>query len=165
MSLPPISATLDANDRETVMTALATIKAKLPFLIDLTADDRKAIPKMGDKSRAFVSKALEVATQNPDFLPRSFNLEELRKDVQLFEAMYPIVVALTQLQELVDDTCLAAGSEAYAAALQVYNYAKASGQGVGLDAVVGEMGQRFARKPRKVKAQEGTVKVEGATVQ
>jgi len=33
--------------------------------------------------------------------------------------MYPIVVALTQLQELVDDTCLAAGSEAYAAALQV----------------------------------------------
>ena len=83
------------------------------------------------------SKALEVATQNPDFLPRSVDLEEMRKDVQLFEAMYPIVVALTQLQELVDDTCLAAGSEAYAAALQVYSYAKASGQGSGLDGVVG----------------------------
>jgi hypothetical protein len=55
----------------------------------------------------------------------------MRKDVQLFEAMYPIVVALTQLQELVDDTCVAAGSEAYASALQVYNYAKASGQGIG----------------------------------
>jgi len=94
----------------------------------------------------------------------SFDLEELRKDVQLFEAMYPIVVALTQLQELVDDTCLAAGSEAYAAALQVYNYAKASGQGAGLDAVVGEMGQRFARKPRKAKAQEATVTSGGATV-
>ena len=93
-----------------MMTAVATIKEKLPFLIDLTADDRKALPKMGDKSRVFVSKALEVATQNPDFLPRSFDLKELRKDVQLFEAMYPIVVALTQLQELVDDTCFAAGS-------------------------------------------------------
>ncbi len=91
-----------------------------------------------------MSKALEVATQNPDFLPRSFDLEELRKDVQLFEAMYPIVVALTQLQELVDDTCLAAGSEAYAAALQVYNYAKASGQGAGLDAVVGEIKHTLA---------------------
>ena len=119
---------------------------------------------MGDKSRAFVSKALEVATQNPDFLPRSFNLEELRKDVQLFEAMYPIVVALTQLQELVDDTCLAAGSEAYAAALQVYNYAKASGQGAGLDVVVGEMGQRFARKPRKAKATEGATQPQRATL-
>ncbi|XHX76140.1 MAG: hypothetical protein RBJ76_17005 [Stenomitos frigidus ULC029] len=164
MTTKQISATLTQADREAVMTAVATIKAKLPFLIDLTADDRKALPKMGDKSRAFVSKALEVATQNPDFLPRSFDLEELRKDVQLFEAMYPIVVALTQLQELVDDTCMAAGSEAYAAALQVYNYAKASGQGAGLDAVVGEMGQRFARKPRKAKVTEGTIQPQGPTL-
>jgi hypothetical protein len=164
MPTTPISATLNQADREAVMDAVATIKAKLPFLIDLNADERKALPKMGDKSRAFVSKALEVATQNPDFLPRSFDLEELRKDVQLFEAMYPIVVALTQLQELVDDTCLAAGSEAYAAALQVYNYAKASGQGSGLDAVVGEMGQRFARKSRKAKVTEGAAKPQEATL-
>jgi hypothetical protein len=164
VSMSPISATLDSKDRSAVMDAIATIKEKLPFLIDLNANERQALPKMGDKSRAFVSKALEVATQNPDFLPRSFDLEELRKDVQLFEAMYPIVVALTQLQELVDDTCLAAGSEAYAAALQVYTYAKASGQGAGLDGVVSEMGQRFARKPRKAKSQVETVKVEGATV-
>ncbi len=157
MPTTPISATLTQTDREAVMTAVATIKEKLPFLIDLTADERKALPKMGDKSRAFVSKALEVATQNPDFLPRSFDLEEMRKDVQLFEAMYPIVVALTQLQELVDDTCLATGSEAYAAALQVYTYAKASGQGSGLDAVVVEMGQRFARKPKKKEPQPVTM--------
>lgn len=153
----PISAALTQSDRDAVMNAVATIKAKLPFLVDLTADERKTLPKMGDKSRAFVSKALEVATQNPDFLPRSFDLEELRKDVQLFEALYPLLLSLTQLQELVDDTCLAVGSEAYAAALQVYNYAKVSGNGGGLDAVVGEMGQRFARKPRKVKSQEATV--------
>jgi len=56
------------------------------------------------------------------------------------------------------------GSEAYAAALQVYGYAKASGNIGGLDAVVTEMGQRFARKSRKAKSQVGTVKVEGATV-
>ena len=70
MPMTPISATLTQADREAVMAAIATIKEKLPFLIDLTADDRKALPKMGDKSRAFVSKALEVTTQNPDFLPR-----------------------------------------------------------------------------------------------
>lgn len=82
--------------------------------------------------------------------------------MQLFEAMYSIVVVLIQLQELVDDTCLAVGSKAYAATLQVYNYAKASEQGGGLDEVVGEMGQRFTRKTRKAKSQEGTVKLEGA---
>ena len=37
----------------------------------------------------------------------------MRKDVQLFEALFPLLMALTQLQELVDDTCLAVGSEAY----------------------------------------------------
>lgn len=165
MSIVPISATLTQADRDAVMAAVSTIKAKLPFLIDLNADERRALPKMGDKSRAFVSKALEVATQNPDFLPRSFDLEELRRDVQLFESLYPLLLTLTQLQELVDDTCLAVGSEAYAAALQVYTYAKASGNGNGLDAVVEEMGQRFVRKSRKPRNQESTVKSGGAAVQ
>jgi len=104
MSMSPISAVLGQADRDTAMAAIATIKEKLSFLIDLSGAERKALPKMGDKSRAFVSKALEVATQNPDFLPRSFDLEEMRKDVQLFEALYPLLLSLTQVQELVDDT-------------------------------------------------------------
>ncbi|MEH2085393.1 hypothetical protein [Nostoc sp.] len=157
MSTTPISATLAQTDRDAVLQAITIIKEKLPFLVDLSADDRKTLPKMGDKSRAFVSKALEVAAQNPEFLPRSFDLDEMRKDVQLFEALYPVLLSLTQLQELVDDTSLAVGSEAYAAALQVYNYAKASGQGAGLDAVVVEMGQRFARKPAKSKSQKAAL--------
>ncbi|MBD2022004.1 hypothetical protein H6F43_17635 [Leptolyngbya sp. FACHB-36] len=152
-----ISATLTQADRDAVLAAIATMKQKLPFLMDLTTEERKALPKMGDKSRAFVSKALEVATQNSDFLPRSFDLDEMRKDVQLFEAMYPIVMAMTQLQELLDDTYVLVGSEAYSAALQVYNYAKASGQGAGLEAVVDELGQRFARRTRKEKPQQTAV--------
>lgn len=157
MTTNQISATLDQTNRDVVMAAIATIKEKLPFLIDLTAEQRKSLPKMGDKSRAFVSKALEVATQNPDFLPRSFDLEEMRQDVELFESLYPILLSLTQLHKLVDDTCIAVGSDAYAAALVVYNFAKASGKGAGLDAVADEMGRRFARKSRKVEAQGTTV--------
>ncbi|MBN3943989.1 MAG: hypothetical protein V7L21_07835 [Nostoc sp.] len=154
MSTTPISATLAQTERDAVLQAISTIKEKLPFLVDLSSDDRKTLPKMGDKSRAFVSIALEVAVQNPEFLPRSFDLEEMRKDVQLFEALYPVLLSLTQLQELVDDTSLAVGSEAYAAALQVYSYAKASGQGAGLDTVVAEMGKRFTRKPVKSELKE-----------
>lgn len=94
------------------MQAIATIKEKLPFLVDLTPEERRTMLKMGDKSRAFVSKALEVATQNPNFLPRSFDLEEMRRDLALFESLYPVFLSLTQLQELVDDTCIASASEA-----------------------------------------------------
>ncbi|WP_026736521.1 hypothetical protein [Fischerella sp. PCC 9605] len=153
MTANRISANLSKTDREAVMQAIATIKEKLPFLVDLTTEERKALPKLGDKSRAFVSKALEVAGQNPDFLPRSFDLDEMRRDVELFEALYPILLSLSQLQELVDDTFVAVGSEAYAAGLMVYNYAKASGKGAGLDAALDDLGRRFARKARKARAQ------------
>lgn len=153
MSDNRISASLSQADRDAVMKAISTIREKLPFLIDLTTEERRSLPKMGDKSRAFVSKALEVATQNQDFLPRSFDLEEMRRDVEMFEALYPLLLSLNQLQELMDDTYVAVGSEAYAAALLVYNYAKASGKGAGLDAVVDEMGRRFARKSRSVQPQ------------
>ncbi|APB34158.1 hypothetical protein GlitD10_1832 [Gloeomargarita lithophora Alchichica-D10] len=144
-----VSAVLSKEDCEAILAAFNTIKTKLPFLIDLTKEERVALPKMGDKSRAFVTKALEVATQNPDFLPRSFDLEEMRKDTELFEAMYPILLASSQIHELIEDTVMEVGSEAYAAALVVYNYAKTSDQGAGLDGVVDEMAKRFARKSNK----------------
>jgi hypothetical protein len=148
-----VSAKLSPADREAVMQAITTIKEKLPFLVDLTTEERKSLPKLGDKSRAFVSKALEIAAQNPDFLPRSFDLNEMRRDIELFEALYPILLSLTQLQELVDDTSVAVGSEAYAAGLMVYNYAKASGKGAGLETMVDDLGRRFARKSKKVQPQ------------
>jgi hypothetical protein len=158
MSDNRVSASLSKEDREAVLAAFNTIKTKLPFLIDLTKEERVALPKMGDKSRAFVTKALEVATQNPEFLPRSFDLEEMRKDTELFEAMYPIMLASSQIHELIEDTVMEVGSEAYASALVVYSYAKASDKGAGLDGVVDEMAKRFARKnSKKNKAETPTV--------
>lgn len=150
-----ISATLAQTDQEEVMAAIATIKSKLSFLTDLTPEERKALNKMGDKSQAFVTMALEIATQNQDYLPRSFEVEEMRKDVELYDQLRPILVALSQLQHLVEMTSMIAGSEAMGAALTVYRSAKVHGQGTGLEAVLNEMGQRFARRTsRKAEPEE-----------
>lgn len=153
MAESKVSAKLSPTDKKAVMDAINTIKEKLPFLIDLTTEERKSLPKLGDKSRAFVSKALEIAAQNPDFLPRSFDVDEMRRDIELFEDLYPILLSLSQLQELIDDTSVAVGSEAYAAGLMVYNYAKASGKGAGLESMIDDLGRRFARKSKKVQPQ------------
>ncbi len=146
MTANRISASLTPEDRQAVLAAIATIKEKLPFLLRLSPEESKSLPRLGDKSRGFVVKALEVGTQNPDFLPRSFDIEEMRKDVELFEALYPIVLAVSQLQELLDDTVAVVGSEAYMAALAVYNYANATKGDAGLKAAVDDMARRFARK-------------------
>ncbi len=77
----------------------------------------------------------------------------MRQDIELFDALYPIMLSLTQLQELVNNTSMAVGSEAYAASLMIYNYAKASGKGAGLESMVDDLGRRFARKAKKVQPQ------------
>lgn len=143
-----ISATLTTTTRDEILAHINAIKQQLPFLIDLTTEERRGLSKMGDKSSAFVTKALEVATQNPDFLPRSFNVEEMRKDVELMQMMQPILMVVNQVQDLVEDTYMQVGSEAYSAALVVYNYAKNSPSGTALEGVAEDLGRRFARKPR-----------------
>jgi hypothetical protein len=87
-----------------------------------------------------------VATQNPGILPRIFDLEVMRKDVELSQQPQPILLALTQLQELVDSTAALVNSEAYAGALAVYTFAKAGGKAAALQDTLDELGKRFARK-------------------
>lgn len=146
-----VSASLSEADRQAVLAAVQTIRTKLPFLLDLTPDERHKLPKMGDKSRAFVEQALTIATQNEEILPRSFDVEEFRRDVELMDALRPVAAALAQLYELVDDTLLEVSSEAYVAALYVYQLARAAGKGSALDGLLEGMSQRFARKTRPAK--------------
>lgn len=146
-----VSATLSEADRKAVLDAIETIRTKLSFLIDLTPEQRRSLPKMGDKSRAFVAKALAIAQHNSDFLPRSFSVEEFERDVALAEALLPVMVSLTRLQEQVTDTYTEVGSEAYSASLVVYQYGRNSGDGQSLEGLLDDMGQRFARKSRGAK--------------
>lgn len=143
-----ISATLTTEDLNAILAAIQTIKEKMPFLRAVASDELKYLPKMGDQSRTFVAKALEVATHNQDFLPRSFDVEEMKKDVELYEALRPVRLALGQLVETLDGTSALAGSEAYAAALSVYQYAKTSGKDLGLEAALDDLGKRFSRKAK-----------------
>jgi hypothetical protein len=155
-----VSAEITEADKQAVLAAVETIRQKLPFLIDLTPEQRRSLPKMGDKSRAFVGKALAVAQHNSNFLPRSFSVEEMARDAALVEALQPIMLSVTRLQEQLQDTYTEAGSEAYAAALVVYQYGRTSADGESLETLLDDMGQRFARKSRspQTPAPEGGAK-------
>lgn len=153
MPINRVSSNLSVTDQHEVMDLIAQINQRLAFLIDVGPQERRSMTKLGDRNRAFTRKALEIATQTPDFLPRSFDITEMRRDLELFEALQPMLLALTRLRELVDDTAVAAGDEAYRAALEVYRYAKANGSVAGLDDLIDEMGRRFAQQGSRAKAQ------------
>ncbi|MBW4514913.1 MAG: hypothetical protein KME11_06775 [Timaviella obliquedivisa GSE-PSE-MK23-08B] len=78
----------------------------------------------------------------------------MRQDLATFDRLSTIQMGLTQLHDLIDATLIATGSDAYAQALEAYRYAKASGQGASLEAMMADMSQHFARKPKKSKEAE-----------
>jgi len=141
-----VSGVLSSEDVAAINAAIETVRQKMPFLMGLDPEARRSLPRMGDKSRAFVRKSLEVADQNPGMLPRAFDLEEFRRDVALDEALIPIAEAIRKLAELIDDTNTGVRSDAYLAALTVYQSAKQVGKGTGLDGALDELGRRFVRK-------------------
>jgi hypothetical protein len=158
-SLPPYriaqpteATSLSQADRDIILNLITQIREMLPFLEDLTAEERRTMAGMGTQNRAFAGKVLEVIDQNADFLPRSFDIQQLRSDLETFDRLSTLVMALTQMSNLTDATAIAIGTRAYEQALVAYRHAKASGQGASMDDMMEGMKQRFTKKSKKKKA-------------
>ncbi len=73
-----IKGELPSDQQTALLQTIIEIQTKLPFLIDLTTADRRSLPKLGDKSRAFIDHGLVLANQNSGILPRNFDLDRKR---------------------------------------------------------------------------------------
>ena len=154
--MKPIKATVSTDDQGAVLAAIAMIKQKLPFLIDLPLNERKSTVKIGIKGSNFVKQALDVALQHAGVLPASFDVNDMRSDTQLFAYLTSLQLALHQLKKQIDDTTMQVGSQAYAAARVVYASASSNFAGAPLEVAANELGKHFGRKPKAAKATGGT---------
>ena len=69
-----ISATLSPKDMEEIMKALGVIQRKLPFLINMTFDERRTHLKMGDRSPEVASvEAVDPLWTNRWIIHRPMN--------------------------------------------------------------------------------------------
>lgn len=91
-----------------------------PYLVTLTLEDRKSLPKMSDKTLAFVSKTAEYVKSNPKLIPPMMEAEELGKDFTLNQSLQPVYNSLKQLVDNLSDTLMLSGHEAYAQASLYY---------------------------------------------
>jgi hypothetical protein len=147
-----IDATLSAADLQIIRTAFATILEKLTFLVNLTADERKAIFKTGPDSLSFVNNALAAAQNNPSIFPASFSTEAFQRDVDLFTVLTELAVLALSVASQIDDTRLAVGGEIMQAAIQAYNYIKTAAKTTpGLKPIAEQLSERFQRasKPKQ----------------
>lgn len=119
-----ISAQLAPADKATIITKLNDIAALLPFLINLTVEEKSALPKMSTfrdgMDEAF---AMEMAA-HPDLVPSFVDTVELAQDRALRSALRDIFQQLGPLCEAVEDTQTAAGVDTYLAYLSFYNNVK-----------------------------------------
>lgn len=134
---------------ESARAAVKAIEAAFPFLTTLPAAEADGMLKLGDKSEAFVSKALEVARANLGMLPRDFDFEAMERDWQTFNTLRGFrMTQLAPLMQKLDSTIAISGNEAYLAALLVYNVLKKTAAGGALGDALDELGKRWARKSR-----------------
>src|SRR5665647_2787387 len=105
-----ISITISAEAIAEIAAAIATIGLALPAPVNLSKEERQKLAKMGDKSLAFVNKALEYARQNPGVVPAFLDVPEFEKDVLAVTSLNSVLVPLRQLVEKLDDTSLLTGS-------------------------------------------------------
>ena len=149
-----ISLDISPATLTTVSTALGTVKQSLSFLQSLTPDDRHSLPKMGDKTLAFVKKAYEYAKLNPTLVPSYISVDEMRKDIETVEKLHSVYVLINELESRLDDSMLLAGSEAYMAALSFYTSVKAAAKSniPASKPIADDLGARFVKAaPAKTK--------------
>jgi hypothetical protein len=149
-----IAAIISTADKQTILQQLVTIKQTLaPILsVSLTPEERQALPKMGDKSREFVDKALDYAVKNPDLVPPYLSIQEALKDYQLVSDLKEMARELSTLSQSVNDALMVAGAEAYEAALIFHASVKGASRtnSPGSEAIYEDLVKRFPFGSRKI---------------
>lgn len=146
-----ISFLLSDEEKTDINQAVGTLVNILePKLMTLTLDERKELPKMGDRTVAFVEKALEYGEEYPQYMPAFIDVAEAKVDFEAVKSLRGYFTQLERITNELDDSMTLAGSEAYSSALSIYKVLKnaASMGEPGAEEAVSELGNRFPRGKR-----------------
>jgi len=149
MSTNRVSATLNDADKTAVLESLAQVKEKMPFLINLTGQERKRSRTMGAKSVEYVNLSLQSSKTFGSLIPPSIDISEFTKDVTLVNQLLSVRMEVEALLEGIDDTMLAAGSDAMRYADLVYSYLKTGSKtNAGVKSITADISKRYMRRRR-----------------
>ena len=128
--------------------------ALAPFLHPLTSQQRQDMPKMGDKTLAFVTKMAEYAQSLPTLMPSYLDVPGLVIDANTSADLLAVYQELDGFTLDVDSTRMVAGSEGYTAALVGYSALQGAAKNnqPGAQAAVAVLAPRFARPTNAAKA-------------
>ena len=138
-----IDLDFSAESLAAIDAALATLAAELAPLRGLDPDLRRGLTKMGGKSKAFCRQAVAAFSEHAQVLPRNFDVAAYRGDLAALDALRPRRQRLARLQELLEHSEMALGSDLMTASLEGYAVLKVSGRSTGLDGLREQLSARF----------------------
>lgn len=148
MSQNLIQLNLTAEDYSAIDGALTVLETRFAGLIDLSAEDRRSIVRMGEKSESFCRQTLVAMDENRSFIPASVGLDDARDDLTQLDALRGRTLRLQRLAGRCEDTTTALGSDVMSTALEGYGLLKMLGKGSGLAPLRETIASRFSRRAR-----------------
>ena len=144
-SLNRISATLSDADITEIEGHLDAIRAKMPFLITLTAQERREKAKLGEKSMGFEEKCETYMQSHPQFMPGFVALEDVSKDRALRTQLLHLSAQHQALFAAIQDTLMLTGSDLWSSDLAYYkSVQEAARRGLpGAEAIYNDLKSRF----------------------
>lgn len=141
-----VSQTVSPADITAANNAVDALIAALDkYLLNLSPEQRRRLPKISQQDRALAEDALAVVTNNSDFMAKSFSVPDFQEDVDFFGVLSSISLKLQPFSEKLDDTMLATRSDLDNQMRDVYGSAKRNNVTSGMDALTAYFGQRYRR--------------------
>jgi len=147
-----ISRSLTPAEEAAIVDAVTALKTALEGItINLTADERQSLPRIGDNSLAFDEKCAAYMASRADLVPSFLDLAEMAKDRKLVADLLPCFRELAPICEGLEDTIMLANSDNMVGDLAFYqNVRQAAKRGVtGTDTIYNDLRTRFPGRPKK----------------
>lgn len=140
-----ISAEVTAANVTAIMTKLTEINGLLPFLINLTKQERIELPKLGSASLAFDEQCASYMATAPNLVPPFVDPDEVNKDRALRIILADAFREAKKLCEKLDDTLMLVGSEIWMADLSFYQTVRQAARRdvPGADTIYDDLKARF----------------------
>ncbi|MBS3770712.1 MAG: hypothetical protein V5A51_10005 [Bacteroidales bacterium] len=134
---------------------LKGITDEMPFLIDMTPEERRSRSVMNSARKPFVEKTIAYGEKDPRIVPNYLDIEEMKKSMKLYEQLVELGAEFKRVGEGLSDTAAAIGENLWTGGLSIYDSSKtASRNGVpGIDSVLNDLKAFFAWDRSKEEAE------------
>ncbi|OWY24127.1 hypothetical protein C7N43_23760 [Sphingobacteriales bacterium UPWRP_1] len=120
---------------------ISDCRTQLPFLVNLTPQERTGYLRLGPNAAAFFNKAINHCQNNPHLMPPFMALAEWQNDHEVYKHLEVLLAQVRVLEQAIADTVIALRQENTVAAMSFYKMVKmAATQNVpGTDAILADL--------------------------